>query len=179
LRDNRKPKKHLGPHLLSTHHRTNEVPPCLLLSWSAQRQCMNSIDKEIHYLDYIRMEKSLNVFCEKTFCFSTTTTTSIRYFNVFGCLWILSYQETGLDFLPSVEVMVASFYVSCLIRFHGRGKANAFNAFNPFNATLNFCLKSQSQGHTTLKMQVFKAGTFQATAQRFLSIGAASDGHCI
>jgi hypothetical protein len=38
----------MGPHLLSTHHRTNKVPPCLLLSWSAQRQSMNSIDKRIH-----------------------------------------------------------------------------------------------------------------------------------
>jgi hypothetical protein len=33
------------------------------------RQCMNSIDKEIHYLDYICTEKSLNVFCEKTLVF--------------------------------------------------------------------------------------------------------------
>jgi hypothetical protein len=33
------------------------------------RQCMNSIDKGIHYLDYICTEKSLNVFVEKDFSF--------------------------------------------------------------------------------------------------------------
>jgi hypothetical protein len=78
--------------------------------------------------------------------------------------------------------MVASFYLSYLIRFHGRGEANAFHAFHAFNAfdaILKFCLKSQSQGHTTLKTPVFEAGTFQATALRFLPVGAAYVGHCI
>ena len=88
------------------------------------------------------MEKSLNVFCEKTLVFSHPLQLRL---DISTSLRISLYQETGLDFLPSVEVMVASFYVSCLIRFHGRGKANAFDAFNAFNATLNFCIKSQSK----------------------------------
>jgi hypothetical protein len=78
----------------------------------------------------------------KDFSFFSSTTTSLGYFNVASNL-IVSRNRLGL--LPSVEVMVASFYVSCLIRFHGRGKANAFGAFNAFDAALNFCIKSQSK----------------------------------
>jgi hypothetical protein len=86
------------------------------------------------------------VFFGKTFGFfsSTATSYSLRFVGFVEICWHL--------------VMLAAF-----IRFRGRGKANAFiafNAFNVFDATLNFQNRLNSIQATTLR-------------------AAASDGYCI
>jgi hypothetical protein len=75
--------------------------------------------------------------------------------------------------------MVASFYVSYLNWFHGRGKANSINMINAFNAILNFLFKMSKSRPYHVETPVFKASTFQVAALRFLLVRAASVGHCI
>jgi hypothetical protein len=68
LRDNRKPKRASGPPpiILSP----GPMRSCHVYSWLVSlRQFMNSIDKGIHYLDYICTEKSFNMISEKDFAF--------------------------------------------------------------------------------------------------------------